>query len=206
MGYAWCLQELPVKSAPFVLAALLCPCTAQGQELVESMIEYSVGTADGKTKLCGVDAKISFMDSTYRKGALSVIIASLSWAESRGKLGIFLKVTGLDFDALMQPHPFKVNNAFLAVKGLPVPLSGSFQCENALNFCGGYLPPLAPIIYENIDKGDLSIGFNRQSGGLDIVLPISSSSENAFDPTKYVAFHMCVEEMSKRLSAKAAKD
>jgi hypothetical protein len=206
MGYASCLQELPVKIAPFALTALIYPCIAQGQELVESRIEYSVGTADGKTKLCAVDAEIAFMDSPYRNGALSVIVASLSWTESRGKLGILLKVTGVDFDDLMQPHPFKVNNAFLAVSGAPAPLSGSFQCENALNFCGGYLPPLAPIIYKKLDRGDVSVGFNRQPGGIDIVFPISSSSENAFDATKYVAFRMCVEEMSKRLSARTAED
>jgi hypothetical protein len=195
-----------MKIAPLALAAVLYPCSAQGQELIESKIEYSVGTADGKTKFCGVDATLSFMDSTYRKGALSVIVASLAWTESRGKLGILLKVTGVDFDALMQPHPFKVYNGFLAVKGVPAPLSGSFQCGNALSFCGGYLPPFPPIIYKNLDKGDVSIGFNRQPGGLDIVFPISSSSQDAFDATKYVAFHMCVEEMSKRLSAKATED
>lgn len=195
-----------MKIAPFAVAALLYPCSAQGQELMKSRIEYSVGTADGKTKFCGADAKISFTDNTRRKGEISVIVASLSWTDIRGKLGIFLKLTGVDFDALMQPHPFKVHNAFLAVKGLPAPLSGSFPCDNALNFCGGYLPPFPPIIYDNLGKGDVSVGFNRQPGGLDIVFPFSNSSDGAFDFRKYATFLMCVEELSERLSAKADED
>ncbi len=196
-----------MKLAPFALAALLYTCSAQAQDkLIESEIDYSVGTADGKTKYCGVDVTIAFMDNSFRKGALSVIFASLSWTDIGGKLGIFLKVAGVDFDALSQPHPFKVHNAFLAVKGLPAPLSGSFQCDNALNFCGGYSPPFPPkIIYDNLDKGDVSIGFNRQPGDLDIVFPISSSSNGEFDARKYVAFHTCVEELTGRFSANGAK-
>jgi hypothetical protein len=195
-----------MKLAPLALAVILSTCAAKAQDkLIESEIDYSVGTADGQTKYCGVDATIAFMDNSYRKGALSVIFASLAWTDIRGKLGIFLKVGGVDFDALSQPHPFKVHNAFLAVKGLPAPVSGSFQCENALNFCGGYSPPFPPkIIYDNLDKGDVSIGFNRQPGGLDIVFPISSSSNGALDTRKYVAFHVCVEELTERLGANAA--
>jgi hypothetical protein len=195
-----------MKLASFILAALLFTGAVRAQDkLIESEIEYNVGTADGKTKFCSVDVTFAFMDNTYKRGGLAVVFASLAWADSRGKLGILLKVSGTDFDALRQPHPFHVNNAFLTLKSIPAPLSGTFQCENALAFCGGYSLPISQIIYDNLYRGDVSIGFNRQPGGLDIVFPISNSSDGAFDARKYAAFRLCMEELIERLSANAAK-
>lgn len=196
-----------MKTRAIVFAALLsASAAAHAQDkLLNSEVSYFVQTAGGITAACGVDVRLVFLDNTYRQGSMEGLSASLSWSEARGNIGILLKVTGIDFDGLMQPHLFKVEHAFLAVKGTPAPLTSSFQCENTLNFCGAYWLPLSAFLYGMLSQGELAIGFNRQPGALDIVFPIKGSYTEVTDQAAFTAFHKCMLELTRRSSENAPR-
>ncbi len=190
------------KAVIVLCATALITGLAWAQDrLLNSETDYFVSTVDGRTVACGMDLRLVFLDNTYRQGSMSAISASLTWAENRGNLGVLLKVVGVDFDGLMQPNLFKVQKAYLAVKGTAAPLQMPLQCENSLNFCGSYWLPLSALIYGMLPKDQVSIGFNRQQGGIDIVFPISGTVDKAMDAGRYFAFHGCIKELTGRLSA-----
>jgi hypothetical protein len=181
---------------------------AQGQDkILESEVTYYVQTANGQPAVCGVDMTTVFNDHTYRKGALSGVRSVLSWFEDRGNLGILLKVSGVDFDGSTPPqhYPFKIANAFVAVKGVPLTATPG-TCENQLNFCGTYWLPVSAALSLALNDGNLSIGFNRQQGALDILLPLKNfpreitEFERYSDPS-FTAFNTCNGALTKRVKA-----
>ena len=182
-------------SIAYIAASLIFPPCAFGQDKVlKSEVSYSIRTAGGETAACVVDTMTVIAEETYKKGAKTGIRAIFVWKETRGNLGLPLKVTGLDFHQGMQPTLFKVTNAFMAVKGVPsakTPLT----CEDPLSFCGVSYIPQSLILFGALSDGNLSVGFNREPGGLDTVFPIDGSLSKAKDQEAFFAFQKCMTEL-----------
>ncbi len=183
-------------AAAAALAAFLASSAFGQSKPLESEITYYVQTAGGQTAGCGVDTKTIIADDIYRKGAMTGILATFFWSEHRGNIGIILKVIGMDFNG-GTPSPFKVSNAFMAIKEAPI-AGASAQCEGQFSFCSLYWLPSSASLLEALDQGNLSLGFNREPGGLDIVFPIDGSLSKPQDAKGFMDFHRCVAEMSNR--------
>ena len=190
-----------------LISALFLIPAAKGQDnILKSGVTYYVQTANGQPAICGVDMTTVFNDHTYRKGALSGVRSVLSWYENRGNLGILLKVSGIDFDGSTppKPYPFKIANAFLAVNGVALPATSS-ACEDQFSFCGGYWLPVSAALSLALSEGTISVGFNRQEGGLDVSLPLKSLPEitefERYRDPNFKTFNQCMVALSERVKA-----
>jgi hypothetical protein len=166
---------------------------------------FYVQTAGGNQAICGFDDIIIYRDQTYKKGALAGIRTSLEWTESKGNIGLLLKVTGLDLgnpqrDA--KPKLFRVDHAFIGIAGSVVQPGSSFRCEEPAAFCGSYSLPASARFGAALPQGTLAVGFNREPLGLDISFPLDSSEGIRSKPDDFRAFGDCMQNLVQRAKAK----
>jgi hypothetical protein len=197
--------------AAALVTMLLAPAASGQDKVIETEVGHFVQTSGGKPALCGVENISVISDHTYRNGGLTVATTSLNWHVVRGdNLGVIVKVSGFDFDASnpSKKAQFKVNQAFLAIKGSPVAMGVQFgPCEDGLSLCGGYGLPDSASIYEAAMQDSVSIGFNRSAGGLDVVIPFKYAMpfKTAADQEDFKSFHVCIAQLTAGLKARLAK-
>jgi hypothetical protein len=192
-----------MKTFAGALTLLLLASTASAQnKLLNSKISYFTQKTGGRVAICGIDIKLLFVDDSYKQGGVAAVSGSAAWVEDRGNVGVLLKVKAVDFDGSRKPHLSKIARAFLAVKGLAA-TSAPFECENKFNFCGRYWLPASVFLYGALSTGNLSIGFNRQPGGFDLVFPVKSAITETRDKAGFIAFHKCINALTERAAIKA---
>jgi hypothetical protein len=196
------------KAFAAALAVALSAPGAHGQDkVIETEVGHFVQTSGGQPAICGIENITVIADHTYRNGGLTVATTSLSWHVVHDNLGVIVKVTGFDFDASnpSKKAQFKVNQAFLAIKGSPVAMGVQFRpCEDALSLCGGYGLPDSASVYEAAMQDSVSIGFNRPAGGLDVVVPFKYSIpfKTAADQQDFNAFRACIAQLTAELRSR----
>jgi hypothetical protein len=162
-------------------AGFFCSASTFGQtdarmgELVQKL-EGTLGvsafreTADGVLRACGMEFTAMKRDFSTKQGALVKVTGSFSLRPNKNsglayvlKLGVF---DGPSFQSAIAP-----NNAFIvATSGSVPPKAIRFLGENpgfAL-FVGGVDQTVTDVYKDVIDKGILSIGFNRKPGEQDV--------------------------------------
>jgi hypothetical protein len=191
-----------MKTFARALTLMLLAGAAHAQnKLLNSKISYFTQKAGGRIAMCGIEIRLLFVDDSYKQGAVAAVTGSASWVEDRGNVGVLLKVKAIDFDAAKRPHLSQIASAFLAIKGLAA-TSAPFECENKLGFCGRYWLPASVFLYGALSTGNLSIGFNRQPGGFDLVFPIKSAIAETRDKAGFIAFHKCINALTERAAIK----
>jgi hypothetical protein len=199
------------KAAVAALAVALSMPGAHGQDKVmQTEVGHFVQTSGGQPALCGVENITVIADHTYRNDGLTVATTSLNWHVVGDNLGVIVKVSGFDFDASnpSKKAQFKVNQAFLAIKGAPVAMGVQFRpCEDGLSLCGAYGLPDSASVYEAAMQDSVSIGFNRSAGGLDVVVPFKYAVpfKTAADQQDFNAFRICITQLTAELRARLAK-
>jgi hypothetical protein len=141
---------------------------------------------------------------------MATVTGSLSWFETQGDIGLILKIYGVDYPGAakldMTPEPFTVSEGFLVIEKLPYPVSGSFPCDDRpTGFCGGYRLPTSVVLFDSFGSSKLSVGFNRQRGGLDIVLPLDTRPAVATNPLEYSPFMRCISAIVARARVNGKK-
>jgi len=188
-----------------VLLTALWTDYGYGQAKVQSSeIEHFVQTADGKPRLCGIEFTILFSDYvTSTAGRLAAARGSLSFAEEKGNIALFLKVGGMDFAAgpAQPPTKFAVANASLTA-GETTYAASQLPCEENTMFCGIFWLPASGIIYSKLSRErTITLNFNRTKGSLDFQVPISRGT-NAEDFKKSLPFEECMGTIISRAQAK----
>ena len=193
----------------FIVAAVTAiPVHAQ-EKIESSEISFYVQTSGGNPAVCGVDAVLIYRDQTYQRGALAGIRASLGWVENKGNIGLLLKVSGVDFPNAdkqdMTPKLSRVDQSFVAVDGKSFAPDNSSRCEEPAAFCGWYWLPASAVIAAALPPGKLAIGFNRETNGLDINLPIDPADSVRAKPDEYRTFAACMSTLVDRAKTKLSK-
>ena len=193
----------------FIVAAVTAiPVHAQ-EKIESSEISFYVQTSGGNPAVCGIDAVLIYRDQTYQRGALAGIRASLGWVENKGNIGLLLKVSGVDFPNAdkqdMTPKLSRVDQSFVAVDGKSFAPDNSSRCEETAAFCGWYWLPASAVIAAALPPGKLSIGFNRETNGLDINLPVEPADSVLANPDEYRTFAACMSTLVDRAKTKLSK-
>jgi hypothetical protein len=203
----------------FQLSLILClvfsAVATQAQaaeEVVATGTHFFVQTRGGQPAVCGLEYQIAFRDRTNRQGALTAAHGSLSWLSAPDKkVALMLKIGGLDFDQRTQKPvaKFPVLRGFVALNGKPLTPLMTSRCEDPQEFCAVYstnaavlvLSAVLPPQARTLPTADLNIGQLRQSGGLDVVVPLEVDREN-FASNEYRSFLMCMDVLDRQASAK----
>jgi hypothetical protein len=168
-----------ITAAASVFALALAGVSYAQDTVQNSETDFYVQTSGGVPQMCGFEFTIFYNDRSYRQGALESVTGSLAWGETRGGLGLSLKIVGSDFvfsGATPHPTPFSVLQGFVSVDGKSIRPARRFSCEQPTAFCAAYDIDDAATVYKAIVlKQSVTVGFSRQVNGLDITLPLDTA-------------------------------
>lgn len=158
-----------------IVLALFFPSFAGAAEPLKSSVSFIPYTSGGRNVGCGLEYTAIFRDTVYRQDQFSGLVGGISWLATRDRPGIIgmFKLAGVDFDDQMRPTPFKVNVGVLRIGGaLQTPVK-VIPCEVPQNYCGAYSMDQSVRILAEVSQNPVEMGYNRSSGGLDVMVPFS---------------------------------
>ena len=201
-------MHFPLYLATGILASLISIHVCAQGRLEKLETTFFVQRSSGGPAICGFEFTQSYRDRIYRQGAIVAVTDTLSWFETRGDIGVILKVFGSDFpraDNLeMTPKPFPVGKTFLIVDKTPYPVDAC-PCERPTGFCGSYRIPTSVAVFNAFGAAKLSIGFSRRGGIFDIVLPLDTRPDAATNPQDHTSFLRCISAIVARARANLKK-
>jgi hypothetical protein len=121
--------------------------------------------------------------------------------ESKGNVGVLLKIIGVDFSKSAEPVPFQVFDGLVLVDGKPLLPHTSFPCQQSTGYCGSLSPQNTLEIYRAlVPPRPVAIAFSRQPKGLDITLPLDIPQET-LNSRQFDQFNDCMKALIQRAMA-----
>jgi hypothetical protein len=196
-------KPLPSSRIPLALMGLLVTSSANAQDTIEkSETTFYVQTAGGDPQICGIEFALLYRDRTYQQGAVAAITGTVAWRGSPGNVGLILKINGADFPNAAKSdwstRAFPVHQGFVVGRQTAYRVHKTYPCEEPNSFCGFYWLPTSLEILEYVYSGTLSLGFSREAGGLDVVLPLDTRATSATNPQQHPDFMNCLVTILQR--------
>jgi hypothetical protein len=170
--------------------------------------------ADGKLSSCLLEYSLIARDDQYRQGGFMKVFGSFGLMEAKGSVAITLKIVVQDIDmktAEFRPSPPANSYFVFGTETSKASLVGKYPSDTPGAQFSVFKPlPTDEKIVDALDKGKITVAFNRRDGGADIVIPIDLTVSNTDDAGKktrsqqmILDFHTCTGELLKGTSGKA---
>ena len=196
-------MHFPLYLATGILASLISIHVCAQGRLEKLETTFFVQRSSGEPAICGFEFTQSYRDRIYRQGAIVAVTDTLSWFETRGDIGVILKVFGSDFpqaDTRNEAETFSRWQTFLIVDKTPYPVD-AYPCERPTGFCGSYRIPTSMAVFNAFGAAKLSIGFSRRGGIFDIVLPLDTRPDAATNPQDLTSFFKVHQSHAMRIES-----
>jgi hypothetical protein len=199
------------------LVASIAPVGAQQSAQIELFMNSKVGTTavnalpqfvDGKLGSCLLEFNNIARDALYRQGGFMKVFGSFGVMEAKGNMAVTLKIVVQDIDlktAEFRPSPPANSYFVFGTESSKASLVAKYPSDTPGAQISVFRPlPTFEKIAEALDKGKITIAFNRKDGGLDILVPIDltvsdtdDSGKKTYSQQMVIDFYACTGELLK---------
>ncbi|OYU91834.1 MAG: hypothetical protein CFE29_02995 [Bradyrhizobiaceae bacterium PARB1] len=206
------------------LSAIAPSIAQQKAQTFQQILEMMAGTtavlaypqfADGQLGSCLIEFSAITQDNVYRQGAYSKFFGSFGVMQAKGNLAVTLKVVVHDIN--IKTGEFKPNSPansyfIFGAQSSKAELVGNYPSDTPGAQFSVFRPlPTFEKLSEALDKGVVSVAFNRKDGGMDLIVPIdvtvvstSDTGKRSHSSKMVDDFYKCSAELAKAARAGAS--